>query len=204
MIEDATLTQLCVAPIDPTKIVSSDNGETAYSLQEVFFGSYPTTEEEKKALKSAPISDTTLGFVLDMEVDFAPYVYTTYTADKKENAKYIWGEHAPGNDKYQEVCRFKPGEKVLCIEYSGLDVVFPAVIVGHLDEDYIRDLYNQDNMFNIIYDSAEDAIADWPDWDWDSMIVRPLVRLRHPFGEDMGETTIINRVHIFPYKKYQI
>lgn len=204
MIEDATLTQLCVATIDPTKIVSSLCDETAYSLQEVHLGSYQTTIEEQEALKSAPVSELTLGFVLDTEVDFAPYVYTTYTADKKENAKYIWGEHAPGNDKYQEVCRFKPGEKVLCIEYSGLDVVFPAIIVGHLDEDYIRNLYERDKMFNIMYDSAEDAIADWPDWDWDSMIVRPLVRLRNPFDEDMGETTIINRVNIFPYKKFEL
>lgn len=92
----------------------------------------------------------------------------------------------------------------MCIEYSGLDVVFPAIIVGHLDKDYIRNLYERDKMFNIMYDSAEDAIADWQDWDWDSMIVRPLVRLLNPFGEDMGETTIINRVNIFPYKKFEL
>ena len=55
-----------------------------------------------------------------------------------------------------------------------------------------------------MYGSAEDAIADWQDLDWDSMIVRPLVRLRNPFGEDMGETTIINRVNIFPYKNFEL
>ena len=91
MIEDATLTQLCVAPIDPTKIVSSHNDETAYSLQDVHLGSYPTTIEEKEALKSTPVSESTLGFVLNTVVDLAPFVYTTYTADKKEIAEYIWG-----------------------------------------------------------------------------------------------------------------
>ena len=55
-----------------------------------------------------------------------------------------------------------------------------------------------------MYGSAEDAIADWQDLDWDSMIVRPLVRLRNPFGEYIGETTIINRVNIFPYKNFEL
>lgn len=83
--------QLCVATIDPTKIVSSLCDETAYSLQEVYLGSYQTTIEEQEALKSAPVSELTLGFVLDTEADFAPYVYTTYTADKRRKCRVYMG-----------------------------------------------------------------------------------------------------------------
>jgi len=46
-------------------IVSSEAGETAYALVTIYLGSYPTTKEEKKALVSAPVSKTTLGYELE-------------------------------------------------------------------------------------------------------------------------------------------
>jgi len=35
------------------------------------------------------------------------------------------------------------------------------------------------------------------------MIIRPLVRLKNEW-EEMGDTVIVNRVYVFPYKKYQV
>lgn len=204
MIEDTTLTQLCVVPIDSNMVVSSEADETAYAVKCIGLGSYATSEEEKKALKEVSVSDNTLGYELDMEIDFAPSILTTFHADKTSNAKFSWGSHAPGESKYQEPCRFKQNEKVLCLMYEGVDTVFPAIVVGPITEEYLRELYERDKALQTGYDSADEAVAAWSDWDWDSVIVRPLVRLRNCWNEDMEETIIVHRVYLFPYKKFDI
>lgn len=204
MIEDTTLTQFCVAPLDKDRIVSVEGDETAYALESIFHGSYHTTEEETKALEAAPVTKRTFGYELDMEVDLYPYILTTYTAEKKLNARYAWGDHAPGEDKYQEKCLFKEGEKVLCVLREATDVVFPAVIVGPINKEYIRSLIDRDDFFVIKYNSVDEAVEDWNDWDWDSVIVRPLVRVIDTFGEAMPETVLVQRVNIFPYKRFEL
>ena len=204
MIEDTTLTQFCVAPLDKDRIVSVEGDEVAYAFESIFHGSYQTTEEETKALEAAPVTKRTLGYKLDMEVDFYPYTLTTYTAEKRFNARYDWGDHAPGEDKYQEKCHFKEGEKVLCVLQEAADIVFPAVIVGPINKEYIRSLIDRDNFFVIKFNSVDEAVEHWNDWDWDSVIVRPLVRVRDIFGEEIPETVLVQRVNIFPYKRFEL
>lgn len=87
--------------------------------------------------------------------------------------------------------------------YEGYDVVFPGIVVGPLTEEYVRQLYEKNKFLNTFYSSADEAIEEWVDWDWDSIIVHPLVRLKNEWGE-MGDTVIVYRVYVFPYKKYQV
>lgn len=204
MIEDTILTQFCVAPIDPEIAVSSEADETAYALQSIRHGRFSSTKEEEEALNAAPVSDSTLGYELEMEIDLYPGILTTFTADKHVNAKFDWGGHAPGERNFQESCRFKSEEKVLCLMYEGLDAVFPAIVVGPITEQYLRELYERDKAFQMGHDSADEAVAAWCDWDWDSIIVRPLVRLRNCWGEEMGQTVLVHRVYSFPYKKFEV
>lgn len=56
----------------------------------------------------------------------------------------------------------------------------------------------------IKYNSVDEAVEDWNDWDWDSVIVRPLVRVKDTFGEAMPETVLVQRVNIFPYKRFEL
>ncbi len=53
------------------------------------------------------------------------------------------------------------------------------------------------------YSSADEAVEKWHDWSWDSVIVRPLVRLKNDW-EEMGDTVMVNRVYVFPYKKFKL
>lgn len=203
MLEDTNINEFRVKPISPEKVVSSVDGETAYSLETIPHGKcvMPTMEEEM--ISNIPVTDTTLGFESDTECDFLPYVLITYNADKSENARYDYGDHAPGEEKYQEKCRFKPGDKVLCLMYEGYNAVFPGIVVGPLSKEYLRKFYETDEEMQIGYSSADEAVEKWWDWNWDSVIVRPLVRLKNDWGE-MGDTVMVNRVYVFPYKKFKL
>ena len=46
MIEDAIITEFRVKPINPEKVVSSEDGESAYSLETVSHGKCATTRGE--------------------------------------------------------------------------------------------------------------------------------------------------------------
>ncbi|MDE7462968.1 MAG: hypothetical protein K2M88_07395 [Muribaculaceae bacterium] len=203
MLEVTVINEFRVKPIDPEKVVSSVNGETAYSLESIPHGKCDIPTKEEEIISNIPVTDTTLGFESDTECDSDPYDLITYNADKSENAHYQYGDHAPGEEKYQEECRFKPGDKVLCLMYEGYDAVFPGIVVGPLTEEYLRKLYETDEDMQIGYSSADEAVEEWLDWNWDSVIVRPLVRLMNDWKE-MGETVIVNRVYVFPYKKFKL
>ena len=203
MLEDTAINEFRVKPISPENVVLSVDGETAYSLESIAHGKSDIPIKEEEIISNIPVTDTTLGFESDTECDFDPYDLITYNADKSENARYQYGDHAPGEEKCQEECGFKPGGKVLCLMYEGYDAVFPGIVVGPLTEEYLRNLYETDEDMRIGYSSADEAVGQWTDWNWDSVIVRPRVRLKNDW-EEMGDTVMVNRVYVFPYKKYQV
>ncbi len=87
--------------------------------------------------------------------------------------------------------------------YEGYDVVFPAIVVDPLTREYLEELHRTSNDPLVSAQSSEEFIDSWLDWNWDSVIVRPLVRLRND-REEMGNTLIVNRVYLFPYKGFEI
>lgn len=203
MLDDPTLTEFRLCPIDPQIVVSSENGETAYALQTIHHGIFLTQKETEEKLSEIGTSTATLGFEINTECDFEPFDLTTFNADKQVNSCYEYGGHTPGGKSYRAACRFNIGEKVLCLKHEGIDVVFPGIVVGSLTEEYLRQLYESDEVLQTGYSSADNAVAEWPDWEWDSIIILPLVRLNNEWTE-IGETVTVNRVYVFPYKKYQV
>lgn len=203
MIENATLTEYRVKHISQEAVVHIEEGERAYTLETVYHGSCADNAEEQAMLKALSASPGTLGFELDIECDFEPYLLKTFNADKTINAEYCYGEHHVGGSRHPESCKFRSGEKVLCVIHEGYDAVFPGIVVGPLTEEYLRRLYETDFDMQTGYTSADEAVESWLDWNWDSVIVRPLVRLRNDW-EEMGETVIVNRVYLFPYKKFEV
>lgn len=203
MIEDTQLIQLDVAPLNTERVIWAEAGEVAYDLVygNLYICEDVKAEEEKfAALKPA---QNTLGFEKNCVVDDEPFALTTFLADKSKNAEYIDGDHRPGEVKFQELCRFKQGEKVLCVIYDGFYVVIPAIVVRPIDEEYLRQMWNPEEDWSNFYDSVDDFIEQWSDWEWDSVIVRPLVRVAHHSFEPMGETYRVHRVYMFPYKKFE-
>lgn len=202
MIEDTVLTEYRVKPIKHDQVVQIMDGETAYAFDTINHCTCTNLAEERERLNNMIPTSCTLGFELDTECDFDPYVLKTYDADKTFNAEYHYGKHQPEGKHYPEPCRFIPGEKVWCLIHEGYNAVFPGIIVGPLTEEYLRQLYETDPEMQLGYSSADEAIERWSDWNWDSVIVRPLVRLKNDW-EEMGENVIINRVYLFPYKVFE-
>ncbi|MDE6079743.1 MAG: hypothetical protein K2G35_06740 [Duncaniella sp.] len=199
MLLDTVINEFRVKPIDPELVVSSVEGETAYALETIPHGRCDIPARDKEIISKLQATDSTLGFESATECDFEPYVITTYNADGSENACYQYGHNVSGEDSFQEESRFKPGDKVWCVLYEGFDVVFPGIVVGPLTEDYLRRLYDTNHDMQMGYSSADEAVEQWPDWNRDSVIVRPLVRLKN-YIEEMGDTVMVSRVYVFPFK----
>ena len=101
------------------------------------------------------------------------------------------------------ICRFQRGDKVLCLIYEGFNAVFPAIVVEPLSEEDLRRSYTAEG-WDFDNPSVDELIKNWWDWNWDSVVVRPLVRIIDCCMIPMGETVIVNRVYVFPYKKFDI
>ena len=204
MIEDTTLVEYRVGPLSSKQIAGSDGNETAYDLITISHGAYATEGEEYIKLKSLKCFKNTLGFEIGTECDFAPFERITYNTDKTINAEYYrFDTNRPSQNNRDRAFKYPIGEKVLCLIHQGYDAVFPAVIVGPITEEYVRNLYKTDDDMQIGYSSADEAIENWSDWEWDSVIVRPLVRLQNEWDE-MGNEVLVNRVYIFPYKQFNL
>lgn len=203
MIEAPELTEYRLKPIDHEKEVSSQQGETAYSFVSISHGKIPSSIAEKEVLDKIIPATSTLGFEIEVDCDYFPSALTTYNADKSVNSEYRDGGHLPGGKHHPEPCKFSAGEKVLCLIHEGYDAVFPGIIVGPLTRDYLEELHRTSDDPLVTAQSSEEFIDSWIDWNWDSVIVRPLVRLRNDW-EEMGETVVINRVYLFPYKQFEI
>ena len=183
----------------------AEEGEIAFGLKCINHGEIRLPSEEKAKLEAiAPVSHNTLGFELDCECDLMPYVLETFTADKHMNAEYQCGHHAPRCERYQEPCRFKAGERVLCLMHEGFDAVFPGVVVGPLSEEYLRPQYEIDEVMQEGYDSVDNLVKGWLDWNWNTVIIKPLDRLKNTWNEEMGDTVMVNRGYLFPYKKFEV
>lgn len=114
------------------------------------------------------------------------------------------GRSCPGEKNYQEKCRFKYGDKVLCVIHRGYDAIIPAIVVEPLGEQHVIQWYKE--AFEEGYgtsDTFEEFLETHYDWGWDAVIVRPLVRLKNDW-EERGETEVIQRVYLIPYKTFEI
>lgn len=196
---NSDLKQYCVSPLEKEKIQFAEDGETAYELKESFIALCKNEDEKRAQLEEAPCTPDTLGYEIIHMYDYFPYELITYTADKKLNAEYTFGGHLPGEDRYQQACRFQIGEKVLCVIHQGYNFVIPAIVIGPFSEDVIKQWF--DELPEV--DDYEHYVECFTDWDWDAVMVRPLVRVEDEFGL-LGDTLAISRVYVFPYRKFEL
>ena len=186
----------------PDESLDAENPDVLqwWKLDDKFIGEFKSREEAYDALLHIVYRPEKV-FAYEIEVMglIDPNVSIIYNKDLSVHAEYRKGGHHPKGTKFQEDSDFKPGDKVLCLKYAGMDAVFPAIVVGPITKEYVRNEYKNDEDAQCLCSSFSEFLNNWTDWDWDSIIVRPLVRLN--FGwEKMGETFLVNRIHVFPYK----
>ena len=83
MLEDTVINEFRIKPISPEKVVSSVDGETAYSLESIPHGKCDTPTKVEEMILNIPETHTTLGVESDTECDSDPYDLITYNADNR-------------------------------------------------------------------------------------------------------------------------
>lgn len=77
-------------------------------------------------------------------------------------------------------------------------MLLPCEVIDPLTEDFLRKDFNQDGSRS--EEDFQEYKSDLWDWDWDEVVVRPLVKIKTEFGEITSDTTA-KRIFIFPYKE---
>lgn len=69
----------------------------------------------------------------------------------------------PEAKHHPEPCKFRAGEKVLCLIREGYDAVFPGIIVGPLTEDYLEERHRTSDDPLVTALRREEFIDSWLD-----------------------------------------
>ena len=196
---------LCVKALDEDiKIIDNTTGESAWGLEEKRIGTFKKLEDAAFVISHTSYKTSSmLGYVVEEEEDMNPSTVNVYDTGMTLLATYKEGGHKPGEKKYQEACRFAPGEKVLAAFHADYYSVVPATVKGPVMPDHFRKIYENDDLVQINYDTFEDFLNILWDWDWDSVAVHPHIKLEG-LGEKMGDTMLIPRVLLFPYREFKM
>lgn len=135
-----------------------------------------------------------LAYSIEADEDMSPWLYVMFNPDFTELSEYNNGGHSPEGGNFQNITPYSPGDRVLAIID---DLLVPSIVVGPLTNDYLRKEYEKDD--SIPKDSFEDYLDQMWDWDWDKIIVRPLIKIKTPLGEISSETPV-QRLNVFPYR----
>jgi len=172
-----------------------------YKLDERFLGDFLNIKDAKTMVTHTKYNpQMLLGYEIMEEEDMWPFTVEIYDAEMKPLAQYNYGGHQPGGDHFQEPCRFGKGEKVLALFEAGYNAVVPAIVLGPISHEFIRKSYEQDEEWHDLCPDLEESLKDWNDWDWDQVVVQPLVK-DYAFGK-MNDIEFTSRIYLFPYREF--
>lgn len=135
-----------------------------------------------------------LGYVIESDEDMAPFLYVVYNPDFTEHSKYDEGGHNPEDEDYQTDVEYTPGQRILAVID---EMLVPCEVVGPVTVDFLRKDFNKYGPRS--EEDFQEYKSELWDWDWDKVVVRPLVKIKTEYGEISSETTA-QRIYIFPYK----
>ena len=172
-----------------------------YKLDERHLGRFLNIEDAKTMVTHTKYNpQALLGYEIMEEEDMWPHQVQIYDAEMMPLAQYNYGGHQPGGEHYQEPCRFGKGEKVLALFEAGYNVVVPAIVVGPISYEFIRECYEQDEEWQDFCPDLEESLKEWNDWDWDQVVVQPLVR--DGAFQKMNDIEYTSRIYLFPYREF--
>lgn len=168
---------------------------------EKVLGYYSDFDDAKNVcLHTKYCTQNILGYKIEEEKGWWPTKLQIYDAEKKLFSSYTYGGHRPGEEKFQEPCRFAVGEKAMALmSYDESDnELVPVTVLGPVSREFFRkfyDMYYEQDPG--IYTSFKKFEKDLNDWDWDSVVVQPLVK-----KDGLGDLEYVPRVHLFPYQEF--
>ena len=195
------LTVFCAKNLeDDTTCEDSEDGEQAFGLDTKFIGAFRGMDAAKFVMENIHYRQhDVVCYEISDEEDFSASKIQTFDTEKNLMATYTRGGHQPGGAKYQEPCRFAPGEKALAVFPAPYYAVVPVKVIGPITPESERESWESNDTM-VYYDSYEDYVNDWDDWHWDSVAVHPLVKLKSGF-DHMTNTEVAPRIYLFTYHK---
>ena len=185
---------------DGTTCENIEDGEQAFGLDIKFIGAFGGMDAAKFVMENTHYGHSdVVCYKISDEEDFSESKVQIFDTDKNLIATYTHGGHQPGGAKYQEPCRFSPGDKVLAVFPAPYYAVVPVTIIGPITPESERESWESNDTM-VYYDSYEDYVNDWDDWHWDSVAVHPLVKLKSGF-DHMTNTEVVPRIYLFTYHK---
>lgn len=201
--ESPSASILCAGELmDETEIISKKSGEECYRLKEVNVGYFRTMAECEYVLdRTTYCPDKVLGYMITDEEDFAPMTTRILDTEKKPMSIYTDGEHKPNETRYHEPVNFQQNEKLLAVFEGPYNAIVPCILKGPITPESGREDFEM-NDTREYYDTYEDYVKDWGDWQWDSVEVHPLVKIRTEHSQ-MVDTMMVPRVYLFPYRIFK-
>ena len=183
-------------PLESDKVIDNTEELKYWAIDKRSLGEFQCWKDAEFALHHAVYApNRLLAYSIETENDMAPSLYVVYNPDFTEHSEYSEGEHEPGGNNYQEKCVFSPGDKVLAIIEN--DVLMPCTFVGPVSEEFFKEKFRRRGAAN--EEVVEELVSDLWDWEWDSVVVKPLVKIDFGLGEMPSETTA-QRIYVFSYK----
>ena len=182
-------------PDNSCEIIENPENLQWWMVDDKFLGEFQWWDDADSALHHVVYApNRLLGYTIESDEDMAPFLYVVYNPDFTEHSKYDEGGHNPEDESYQTDCEYTPGQRVLAVID---EILVPCEVVGPLTVDFLRKDFNKYGPRSE-KDFQEYKSELW-DWDWDKVVVRPLVKIKTEYGEISSET-IVQRIYIFPYK----
>ena len=183
-------------PDNSCEVIENPENLQWWMVDNRFLGEFQWWDDADSALRHVVYAPKRLlGYAIESDEDMAPFLYVVYNPDFTEHSRYDEGGHNPEDEYYQSDCEFTPGQRVLA---NIDDVSVPCEVVDPLTEAFLRKEY-LDEFGTLNEKDFQEYKSELWDWDWDKVVVRPLVKIITEYGEISSETTV-PRIYIFPYK----
>lgn len=181
------------------KTIDNPEGLQYWSLDERSLGEFQCWKDAEFALHHVVYApNRLLAYSIESDDDMAPEIYVVYNPDFTEYSVYTEGEHEPDGNNYQEKCAFSLGDKVLAIIEG--EVLMPCTFVGSASKEFFKEMYRKRGALE---EKLDELVSQLWDWDWDSVVVKPLVKIDTGLGEMPSETTA-QRIYVFPYNELEL
>ncbi|MDE6754343.1 MAG: hypothetical protein K2J82_07010 [Muribaculaceae bacterium] len=183
-------------PEKSDKVIDNPEGLEYWALDERSLGEFQCWKDAEFALHHLVYApNRLLAYSIETNDDMAPSLYVVYTPDFIEYSEYSEGGHEPGGNNYQEKCAFSPGDRVLAI--IGNELLMPCTLIGPTSEEFFKEKYRKCGAAE---DKIDEFVSQLWDWEWDTVVVKPLVKIDIGSGEMPSEITA-QRIYLFPYKE---
>lgn len=164
------------------------------TLESLAIGYFRNREDAENTFSHTVYNPSDLfGFLITVGMDGFPSQLISYFADHSVNAEYQCGDHEPGGKQYLSSHCFAPGDQALALIFGGEDRLLQCRVEEPVTLETEREAYQTDAECAALYDSFEDMVDLYEDWDWDSTYVTSL--------DDPSDRRLVNNVYLFPFRE---